>query len=101
MTLHLTLALALRLTLAAPDQRQTNMAAGTPPTSEHGHEGHPGPCDYFMLRVSRLGPGATDGLSGLIERLGTGEKHAFGSVAELVRLISSGAFAPPSDRTQD
>lgn len=64
------------------------MAPGTAPTSD---DGHPGPCDYYMIRVARPVDGAGPALSGLVERLGTGEKHAFADLAELVRLITAGA----------
>lgn len=74
------------------------MAAGTSPTSD---DGHPGPCDYFMVRVARPTAGPQPALSGLVERLGTGEKHAFADVAELVRLISPGSLPVAPDRPVD
>ena len=74
------------------------MATGTSPTSD---DGHPGPCDYYMVRVARPAAGATPALSGLVERLGTGEKHAFADVAELVRLITAGARSVTPDRPLD
>lgn len=77
------------------------MAAGASPTSD---DGHPGPCDYYMVRVARPAAGATPAapaLSGLVERLGTGEKHPFADVAELVRLITAGSLPVTSDRPLD
>jgi hypothetical protein len=44
--------------------------------------------DYFMIRVRKLAPGALDGaLSGVAERLATGEKWSFGSGEELLRVV--------------
>jgi hypothetical protein len=44
--------------------------------------------DYFMVRVRRTAAGKRDGsLAGVAERLGTGEKWAFESSDELVRVV--------------
>jgi len=45
--------------------------------------------DYFMIRVRRTAPeGVIGALSGVAERLGTGEKWSFDSSDELLRVIS-------------
>jgi len=47
--------------------------------------------DYFMIRVRRPTLGAPqDTVSGMVERLGTGEKRSFESGEELLRLVGSG-----------
>lgn len=42
---------------------------------------------YFVVRVRRMPGAALGDVSGLVERLGTGEKRAFMSSAELNRII--------------
>jgi hypothetical protein len=43
---------------------------------------------YFMIRVRRVEPDVPEGgLSGMVERLGTGEKWRFGSGEELLRVV--------------
>lgn len=42
--------------------------------------------DYFMVRLARR-EHEPDRLAGLVERLATGEKRAFDSADELVRLV--------------
>jgi hypothetical protein len=44
--------------------------------------------DYFMLRVTRSGV-VPEELTGVIERLGTGEKWAFATGEQLLGLIGS------------
>jgi hypothetical protein len=45
---------------------------------------------YFLIRVRRSEPDAQDGgISGVVERLGTGEKWSFGSGEELIHLVDS------------
>ena len=56
---------------------------------------------YFMIRVhhegGESGLGAAE-LAGVVERLGTGEKRAFGSGRELVELVSAWpAFGPVAE----
>lgn len=53
--------------------------------------------DYFMVRVRRLPAGtgsssdtAETGVSGVAERLDTGEKHVFRSGAELLEVMLGG-----------
>lgn len=43
--------------------------------------------DYFMVRVTRTEDDAR--LSGLVERLGTGEKRSFGSGQQLLWLVGA------------
>ncbi|MGH7527620.1 MAG: hypothetical protein ACREMX_13055 [Gemmatimonadales bacterium] len=43
--------------------------------------------DYFMVRLARR-EREPDRLAGLVERLATGEKRAFASADQLVRLVS-------------
>jgi hypothetical protein len=43
---------------------------------------------YFVVRVTR-GPPARGALGGLVERLGTGEKRAFATAAELIDTLSA------------
>jgi hypothetical protein len=48
--------------------------------------------EYFMIRVRRGPPAEVAGmLSGMAERLGTGEKWNFGSGDELLRIIGQEA----------
>jgi hypothetical protein len=56
--------------------------------------------DYFMVRSRRAEGAAPDTLSGVIERLRTGEKRPFQTSQELVSLMEmwadvSGNIAPP------
>lgn len=44
---------------------------------------------YFMIRLHHPAGEAPGALSGTVERLGSGEKQAFRSGAELVELLSS------------
>ena len=44
--------------------------------------------DYFVVRLTRTDPKAEQ-ITGLVERLGSGEKHPFETAEHLVRLISS------------
>lgn len=47
--------------------------------------------DYFMIRVRRrLGESCDPGVAGVVERLDTGEKHTFGSGAELLGVVLHG-----------
>ena len=52
---------------------------------------------YFMIRVRRkAGKGAEhDPLTGVIERLGSGEKSAFEGPEELVRLVATWTLPSP------
>jgi hypothetical protein len=50
-------------------------------------EGPPDRFDYFMVRVTRAEDDAR--LTGLVERLGTGEKRSFGSGQQLLWLVGS------------
>ena len=43
--------------------------------------------DYFVVRLNRTDP-KPDRITGLIERLGSGEKHPFETAEHLARLIS-------------
>jgi hypothetical protein len=45
--------------------------------------------EYFMVRLTRSA-NAPDRLTGLIERLGFGEKRSFDTGEQLLRLVSSG-----------
>jgi len=47
---------------------------------------------YFMVRLQRPAAG---GLAGMVERLGTGEKRAFASAAELSQLLD--LWSPTAD----
>lgn len=49
-------------------------------------DGTPDRFDYFMIRVTRTGDDAR--LTGLVERLGTGEKRGFGSGQHLLWLVA-------------
>lgn len=44
--------------------------------------------EYFVLRLSRS-PGGPGRLSGVVERLGSGEKRWFETGEQLVRLVSA------------
>ena len=46
---------------------------------------------YFMIRIRRKAGKGSDGnpISGVIERLGSGEKCAFDDATELVRLVNT------------
>lgn len=43
---------------------------------------------HYMIRVSRRGPDH-ETLSGLVERLGSGEKERFETATELMRLLAA------------
>lgn len=43
---------------------------------------------YFLVRLRRTGAGLDGRFTGLVERLGTGEKRSFASADELVALVS-------------
>jgi hypothetical protein len=43
--------------------------------------------DYFVVRLNRTDPNPNR-ITGLVERLGSGEKHPFETAEHLVRLIS-------------
>lgn len=43
--------------------------------------------DYFVVRLNRSDPSPSR-MTGLVERLGSGEKHAFDTAEHLVRLLS-------------
>jgi hypothetical protein len=48
----------------------------------------PSEFDYFMIRVLRISAERGAGtLSGVAERLGTGEKRSFASDSELLRIV--------------
>jgi hypothetical protein len=48
--------------------------------------------DYFMIRVRRTAPEEIAGtLSGVAERLGTGEKWSFANSDELLRVVGGEA----------
>jgi len=53
--------------------------------------------DYFMVRSRRPAEAASTTLSGVIERLRTGEKRPFGSSQELLHLLEgwAGVALPP------
>ncbi len=51
------------------------------------HDGSTDRFDYFMVRVTRAEDDAR--LTGLVERLGTGEKRSFGSGQHLLWLVAS------------
>jgi hypothetical protein len=44
---------------------------------------------YFILRMRRASPTDSQGFSGVVERLGTGDKRSFESGDELLRLLNS------------
>lgn len=50
---------------------------------------------YFMVRLQRPAAGGEAGLTGVVERLGTGEKRAFASAAELSELLD--LWSPAAD----
>ena len=45
--------------------------------------------EYFMIRVHSDRSSEPPRISGVIERLGTGEKLSFASTGELIRLVGS------------
>mgnify|MGYP006300839359 FL=1 len=57
--------------------------------------------DYFMVRSRRLEGPAPRTLSGVVERLRTGEKKPFGSTRELLQLMEmwGGGVPPPEEDT--
>lgn len=73
------------------------MTAGTPPT----RDGPGAPCAYYMVRITRPAAEAPAPMSGLVERLGTGEKQSFGSIDELMRLITDWNAPERLDRRPD
>jgi hypothetical protein len=44
--------------------------------------------DYFVVRLHRNGP-TPDRITGMVERLGSGEKQPFDTAEDLTRLIST------------
>ena len=55
---------------------------------------------YYMLRVRREPDGAASGpeaLGGVVERLGSGEKHGFANAQELLHLLGT----PRNETDQD
>ena len=48
--------------------------------------------DYFVVRLNRT-DSSPDRITGLVERLGSGEKQAFTTAEHLVRLLSG--WTPP------
>lgn len=54
---------------------------------------------YFMIRVQRPVPTSQATMSGLIERLGTGEKKSFHTGAQLLELL--GAWSADSKMQAD
>lgn len=44
---------------------------------------------YFMICIPRAGPARPATVSGVIERLGTGEKRPFADGAQLIELLGS------------
>lgn len=64
--------------------------------SSTGPHGTPDRFDYFMVRVTRTEDDAR--LTGLVERLGTGEKHSFGSGQQLLWLVA--AWSNPESNLQ-
>lgn len=54
---------------------------------------------YFTIRIQNVAEEAGErGLSGVIERLATGEKREFGSSSELVELVTAWSCGPPKMR---
>jgi len=55
---------------------------------------------YFMIRVRRKAGKGAEGspLTGVIERLGSGEKYAFENAKELVRLVNTWSLPAESAR---
>ena len=49
----------------------------------------PAPVTHYMLRVTLPDDRGDGAVSGLIERLGTGEKRPFASAAQLIRLVTA------------
>ncbi len=47
--------------------------------------------DYFIVRVRRISGAALGDVSGVIERLGTGEKREFRSSSELAQVVAEWA----------
>lgn len=60
--------------------------SGQPPSEREGQS--PG-FAYFMIRVQRHVPPDPHRVSGVIERLGTGEKWSFEAGEELLHLLNS------------
>ena len=49
---------------------------------------------YFVVRVHWPGQGLGEGMAGVVERLGSGEKLEFGSALELARFICDSPGSP-------
>ncbi len=56
----------------------------TPQAAEAAHER----LGYFLLRIRRPAGAQATEPDGVVERMGTGEKRRFASIAELVRLMN-------------
>lgn len=60
---------------------------------------NPGPTeidwfDYFMVRLSRVS-NEPDRLSGLVERIGSGERRSFDTIEQLVDLVAQWSTPGP------
>ena len=44
---------------------------------------------YYMLRIHEAPEAGPDALGGVLERLGSGEKHRFASTQELLHLLGT------------
>jgi hypothetical protein len=78
--------------------------SATPPTDDSRA---PERLEYFMLRVRRSADDV-EHISGLIERLGTGEKWSFETGQQLLRVVAGDAprnrgapVAPPSSQPSE
>lgn len=49
---------------------------------------------YFMVRIRVPAPGDPATVAGVVERLGTGRKHAFPDGQELLRVLADWSHAP-------
>lgn len=55
---------------------------------------------YFVLRIQWSGPGAVGGLTGVLERLGSGWARRFDGSDELLALLIDGAEVASSSKSR-
>jgi hypothetical protein len=92
--------LTAKLTAACAGERRLAMSNGRSGTCRADPEGArmgtggAEQFDYFMVRVVRSAD-EPERVAGQVERLGTGEKRAFGTGSQLAQLVASWSDAQP------
>ena len=72
--------------MSTPQQPDPLSPLSPPPAG-----GGPGGSGYFIVRVRRISGASAGEVSGVVERLGTGEKREFRSSAELAQVVTEWA----------